>query len=236
MPYKKSYSRYGNAVARRTRVYGPAVGQLAKDVGYIMSLVNSEPHTWVISTANNVDYNGAVISLSAISQGDTVADRSGNSVLPRYFTCKLHINKKITSSTADHVSVRVLFFRYWGESSDAAPNVIPGDILATISSQYAPLSTLNDNNTGPRGDRDRRIEVMHSEFHTLDTVSKTSFDIDLNREFNGPSVKNKQHLKFRSPTTEDPVSGGVYACIISDNATATEISYTMYSKLTFYDN
>lgn len=236
MPYKKRYSKYTGAVAKRARVYGPAIGQLAKDVGYVMSLVNSETHTHIVNTGNNVDYNGVVFSLSDIPQGDGQEYRTGNTVLPRYFTCKMHVNKKITSSTADHITIRVIFFRYWGEDANGIPSVAPNDILSYIGTSYAPLSTLDSNIVGRRGDRERKIEVFHSEFHTLDPVSNTAFDIDLNREFNGPTTKNKQHMKFPSSSTTQAISGGIYCLVCTSSATASEVSAELLSKVTFYDN
>jgi len=111
-----------------------------------------------------------------------------------------------------------------------------GNVIVTTGSAQAPLSHLNDDITGSRGDRQRRIEVLRSEMFTLDPVGKTSMDYSYNIEMNGPTVQRKQHMKFASSSTATAISGGLYFLIVSDSATAAEIAWTINSKVVFYDN
>lgn len=230
--YKKTNQynvKVGGAVDLRKRQ-----ARLNADVKYLRTLINSEMHYHYVTTSNNIDSNGQIISLCDIPQGDTLANRTGTSSLPRYQTVHMNVNKKITAAgTVDHETVRVILFRYWGESSSAAPSVTVTEILRSAN----PRSHLNDDNTGSKGDRERRIEVHKSKMFTLDSVGKTSMTYKWNVQVNGPNVKNKEHLKFRSSLTEQPISGGFYLLIISDNATgANKGAFYLDAKCNFYDN
>lgn len=236
--------RYGSyavkkypAVRKRYRAYAPAVTQLVKDVAYLGTLINSEPKYFTVQDSNNFNYIGKVVPLSVMAQGDGASSRDGNLVLPRYMSINGYV--AITSATTGSIpiNVRVLIFRYWGEQVSAAPSVAPAEVLETIGTQFAPLSHLNPDVTGSRGDRTRRIEVHKSMNVLLDNVgSKPGEYFSCNIQLNGQGTKRKEHIKFRSSTTEEPVSGGFYALFISDNATSTQVNYHLESKLTFYDN
>lgn len=225
--YVKKY--YARPAPSRWSVYGGAGKQLVKDVMYLKTLINSEPHNHYVSSANNFSYNGIIVSLSDVVQGDTSNHRSGNRVLPRWANVRWWVN----AGTAGQF-VRVILFRYWGESTSAAPSVTVAEVLKTVGNQFAPLSHLNDDNTGPKGDRARRIEVLRSELFTIDSVERNTMCGSWDVEMNGMGVSKKEHMEWRSSTTEDPTSGGVYALFITN--TATNASYALESKLTFYDN
>lgn len=236
MPYnrivKKAIKRYP-AARKRWNVYYPAARQLASDVMYLKGLINSEPKYHIVQASNNYDYNGIVQSLSTISQGDGTSDRDGNMVLPRYLTINMSFGGTIAGNTP--VVVRMIIFRYWGEATSASATVTPSEVLATIGSQYAPYTHLNDDNTGSKGDRQRRIEVLKSKLVNFDNINMRDCVRKYNIVVNGGN-KPKEHIKFSSATTSGPVSGGFYILFISDNATGTNAKFTLESKLTFYDN
>lgn len=235
--YRKYTRQYAKPIRKRAKVYFPAAKQLARDVAYLGTLINSEPHYHITQTSNNFSYSGTVISLSAVPQGDSATARTGSRCLPRYLALNAFVSITTATTRTDPINCRAILFRYWGESTDAAPSVIPADVLATTGSQFAPLSFLNDNNTGPRGDRQRRIEIHKSWDFLLDKAgSNPGQMIEANVQVNGMDVQKKEHLQFRSASTEDPVSGGFYLLFISDDATATEVHYKVNAKLTFYDN
>lgn len=242
MQLAKSYGRYAYKkaypiVKKRARVYVPAVKQLYSDISYLKGIINSEPKQHYVTAANNCDYAGVVISLSDIPQGDTSASRDGNRVLPRYLKLRFHVNKNMTGGAATHLTVRYILFRWWGESPNAVGiNPVPADILGSLSTGYAPLSPLQNAIVGPRGDRNRRIEVHRTGMVTLDQVSRTCIDFDDNIEINGSRSAKKEHMEYFNATTAPPTSGGFFLMFVTDNATGTEMSYTIYSTLTYYDN
>lgn len=231
---KKTYP----AVRKRARVYVPAVRQLASDIMYIKGLINSEPKNFSVTSSNNFDYTGTVVSLCNVSTGDLNDSRDGNRILPRFMNIKFHVNRGITSPTYTHTTVRYVIFRWWGESPNAqgvAPAVSDILVSSLVSTQYAPLSQLNTEVTGSKGDRNRRIEVHRTGMITLDSVSKTSFDEEFNITLNGGN-KTKEHMEFYNNSAYPPTSGGFFILFINDNATSVDCAYYLSSRLTFYDN
>lgn len=236
--YKKFAKRNYPAVVKRVNVYAPAVKQLANDVLYLKGLINSEPKSFNLTSSNNINYNGVVVSLCDIPQGDLASTRDGNRILPRYLNLKFHINRAVSGATATHTTMRFIIFRWWGESPNAlgvAPT--PSDILHStlVGTQYAPLAQLNGEITGAKGDRARRIEVHRNGQITLDSVSKTSMDEEFNITLNGGNAP-KEHMEYQSATTAPPTSGGFYILFINDNAVSTDSAYYLSSRITYYDN
>lgn len=239
MSQVSKYSRYAvkkyPAVQRRAKVYVPAVKQLASDVMYLKGLINSEPKAYTVQYSGNFNYNGVVGSLALIPQGLGSGDRDGTRILPRYLSLNCYVSITTATASTAPINCRFILFRYWGETTSAAPLVAPAEILSTVGTQFAPLSHLNEANTGSRGDRSRRIEVHRSENFLLDKVGKTHQCFNFNIAINGGN-KPKEHMEYRGAATEEPVSGGFYVMFVSDNATSTEVHYKLESRLSFYDN
>lgn len=226
---------------RSTRNYRVSVGgavnlrkqqaRLNADVRYMRTLINSEMNRFTLVTSNNIDSVGQIVSLNDIPQGDNLNFRTGTSILPRYLTIHMSLNKSLTGPA--HETFRVMLFRFWGSQSTATPAVLVSDILQSID----PRSMLNDDNTGSKGDRERRIEVHKSKFFTLDNVSDTKRAFNWNINVNGKHVTNKQHIKYKTSTTESPVSGGFWLLFLSDNATgANKAAYNFTAATGYYDN
>lgn len=226
--YRGTYPRRPPPTSRWSTYLG-AGKQLAKDVMYLKTLINSEPHYHIVPTTNNYNYNGNVVSLCNIPQGDTGFNRTGNRVLPRYLNVKWQVE-----SGSDNNIARVMLFRYWGESPTLAPSVAVNEILQNVGTQLAPLSHLNTDITGQKGDRNRRIEVLRNEIVSLDRVERRAYVCEWDVQMNGMGTEPKEHIEFRSTTTEEPLSGGVYILFIGKSA--TNDAFTVVSKLTFYDN
>lgn len=243
MPYQVGkYVKYASkkypAIRKRARVYVPAVRQLASDVMYLKGLINSEPKTFEVTSSSNFSYNGFMVSLCNVAQGDGGSSRDGNRILPRYLNLRFHVNRIITAPTNPHTTIRYIVFRWWGESPNTA-GVAPAaaDVLqaSAIATQFAPMAPLNHDVTGSKGDRNRRIEVHRTGMITLDSVSKTSMDEELNITLNGGN-KVKEHIEYYDSTTAPPTSGGFFVLFINDNSVTTDCAFYLYSRLTFYDN
>lgn len=234
-------AKWNSTYSQRNQYYSNAGIQLVKDVAYLASLVNSEPKYLTTVMNNNFNWSGLMYDLSTIVQGGGTNNRDGNSVLPRYLNLKFRIKKAVdlpVVSTIDSVTYRLVIFRYWGSNANNPAAPIPGDVLTNINDQNAPMSFLDDDITGSKGDRQRRIEVLKSEMVTLD-INNNARDYDLNFQMNGPAVQNKQHLKFLSAATQTPISGGIYLLVISNTDGAihpNEIAINGLAKLVYYDN
>lgn len=228
---RKTQPYYRPLPPTRFQTYGAAGKQLVKDVMYLKTLINSEPHNWYVNSGNNYNYNGIVVSLSNVTVGDSEQDRTGNRVLPRYLNVRWHV----TSGSVNNL-VRVILFRYWGEATSAAPTVTVAEVLrnTALGTVQAPLAHLNEDNTGPKGDRARRIEVHRNDLVSLDDVERRCVCGEWDVQVNGMNIDKKEHIEWRSTSTEEPISGGFYILFIG--ASATNDSYQLESKLTFYDN
>lgn len=213
----------------RWSTYGAAGRQIVKDVMYLKTLINSEPHTHFVQSSNNFNWNGYIVSLCNVPQDDTENGRTGNRILPRYINLNIHIENGNNNNL-----IRVIVFRYWGEATSAAPSVTASEVLRTTGSAYCPLSHLNEDNVGPKGDRTRRIEILRNEMVSVDNIDKRCVALKWDIEMNGMAVSKKEHIEFRSSTTEDPISGGVY--VLFAGKYLGNDGFAMESKLTFYDN
>lgn len=235
---RRYYKKKAPAKPGRIQIYGAAGKQLYKDVMYLKTLINSEPkyHDSFFSTTFN--YAGYMTpNISTIAQGDGDNNRDGNRILPRFLTLRGSVRRSLSGTVTEHTVCRIIVFRWWGEDPNAvgvAP--VPGDIIEGVSDAYSPYKPLSDRVTGPKGDRNRRIEVHRTELFTLDSVSRTSYDFDYNIQINGPGKKNKEHIEFYNNTTAPPTSGGFYLMIIGNHATSADTTMTGMSKLVFYDN
>jgi len=100
-PARRTYAPPG-----RLSIYGGAAKQLARDVMYLKTLINSEPHNFYVNTANNFNWAGYVVSLSDVPQGDGEGQRTGNRILPRFLNMNLHV-----VSAEGNTLIRVVLFR-----------------------------------------------------------------------------------------------------------------------------
>lgn len=232
---KKAYK--SNAVQKRVNIYGKAGVQLYKDVMYLKSLINSEPKSLSASSSGLITNLGTVLSLCNVPVGDGAGNRDGDRILPRFMNIKFHCQRTVTGTpTYGHSTIRYVIFRWWGESPNATGvDPLPSEILTENGTTFAPLGMLQPQITGSRGDRNRRIEVHRSGFVTLDSVSKTSFDEEFNITLNGGNAP-KEHIEYANSTTAPPTSGGFFVLFVSDNAVSGDASFSLVSRLTFYDN
>lgn len=234
---KKRYYRKG---------YGVNIPKIASDVKYLKGLINSEPMPWVVTNSNNVDWSGVLVSLSSITQGDQEGQRTGDRVLPRYLALRGYCTG-VTPAVQNAITYKVMLVRLWTESTSSAPNASVNDVLSTneISTAFAPLAFLAQNNVGPRGDRQRRVEVLRSDTFSIsnnyDTSGTTGGSsarqhFDWNVEVN--AGEKKEHIEFIDNNTSQPISGGFYFLIINDvpSSSANKPAFYIASKLTFYDN
>lgn len=223
MPYrrrpvyrKKKRSRFTN--------YKHGGQQLYKDVMYIKSLVNSELHYDYSSYSTTIDTTGQMFHLSAISQGDGISNRSGNSVLPRYLQVQFIL---LNTTTSIFDTVRVMIFRWKDNSTPTVAQVFE-------DSSNPVYSPLNDNISG--NIRDRQIDVIKNKVFVVGdqcinnggTYYKKQFDL------NPPNKNIKDHIKFNDTATTDEV-GGIYMLMIGTQSVNTTNLRGMH-KLSFHDN
>lgn len=223
MPYRRNYRRRRGPVQKRVHVYGRAGKQLYKDVMYLKTLVNSELHYDYSSYNTTVDSTGSVYHLSAIAQGDTNAQRSGNTVLPRY----LQLQVMLYQNAADFDTIRMMVFRWKDNSTPTIANVVE-------DSSNPIYSPLNDNISGNQ--RDRQIDVIKNKVFLVGPDASNNGAILYKKtiDLNPPNKQVKDHIKFDDTSTTAPV-GGIYMILIGTQAVNT-CEFRGMHKLSFHDN
>lgn len=234
------YAKKSGPLRKRYRVYTPALKQLGSDVLYLKSIINSELKIHTVQASNNFSYNGIVQSLCDVPVGDLENTRDGNSILPRYLSIHGHYGCGTLLTSGNGITVRCIVFKSYIESTSSAGVSIvvdPDEVLSDVGTQYSVLSHLNSDNTAPKGDRARRIEILKNELiHCVPASSSARSAFQFNFELNGPKVSRKEHIVYTNASTLQPISGGLYIMFISSSATGTDAEFTIESKMSFYDN
>ncbi len=238
MPTRTKYRRRSTRTNGNSRlaVYSKAGYQLAQDVAYLGSLVNSELHLHTTNASGTISPLGEIITLCNIPVSSAKVGRNGNSVLPRYMNVNLNILKSADGASVDHETIRIILFRYWGQDTEQDPEIpFVDSILDTVDV----LAFLNNNNTGGFGKRGRRIEIKQSKLFTLNKFTNSSRMFRWNVKTNGPKtpLDMKSHIKFQGTALDEPISGGYYLLLMTDNVTGTlEATFSHNSSIHFYDN
>lgn len=216
----KRYTRHIPGVGRRVALYGGAGYQLSQDMKYLKGMINAELHE-VTSTfsAGVIADTGSITNLAIIAQGDTISNRSGNSILVRWINGQLVIR-----NAADDDSIRFIVFVWKDET---APVIL--DILQTAT----PFSHLANTATGNY--RDARVRVLYNRLFSLTNgTSSEARIIKFNIDMNPANNREKAHTLYPGAGTV-PANKGVWLLTIGtqDSNTASMIGTI---KTNFYDN
>jgi len=201
-----------STTAKANAAYATAM-VAARNIRYIRGLVNSElfkhdiPTTTV--TVNNT--TGQVIHLSGMTQADTEAGRTGNSILAKSLNLKLDFVKNAASPIT---FIRCMIIIDTQQISDTAPTI------AQLLDAASTLSPLNSDTAG-------RFKVLKN--------------IQLNLHENKPCAtvtvfkKMYHHIRYNGPFSTDIQKGGIYLVALSDQA--TNVPQMFYnSRLSYHDN
>lgn len=218
--YKKKKSR--SVFGKRGRIYGKAGYQLAKDVMYLKSVINSELHYYVHTISSlSVSSTGGIVHLTPIGVGDTAILRTGDSILPKYLNVKFNIHN---ANAGQRDTCRVIFFM-WKEMT--TPSIT--DILHSAS----PYAHYAVNSTGVR--RDRLINVLYDKtFTVVNGTAKENVSAKCDLQMNRPGVKQPVHIKYAGTGTTNEMNG-IYMAVIGLEPT----NYSLMNgeaKFQYYDN
>lgn len=217
-PYRKSARKYTKKRSWYDKKY--SAQQLAvkawKATKYLKGLVNSEMlHVDTSFSGTTIPNTGTVTHLTAISQGDTAAGRTGNSLLLRSLTyrARFEINSAVTSNTA----ITMIVFMDKQQVSDTAP--APGDILTGLSTE-----SLLSLNTGGR------FRIMMRKSYVLTPASGGRPAIEIAKYFN-----IQKHVRYNGTASTDIQKNGLYVLLISSEATNVP-SITGNFRIGYHDN
>lgn len=192
--------------------------QAYKGVYYLKGLVNAEKKFADLTANGTTDYNGIVLDLTAVAQGDTESSRNGNSIYVRGILLNINYNMN-TAATYSLVKTYVFI--------DNEPNGTPptaSDILENAGTVYAPQS-----------------QIKFPEARTRFKILKVG---TFNLSNAGAIAKNlkwyinlRHHTKFTGINATDEGKGHIYVMMISDRTPdSNEVGYAMVNRTYFYDN
>ncbi len=222
MPRRKSYrSRRGGMHAGRggSYNYGSYLNTASKAlaVAYaVKKLINVEYRT--ITTAFTADPNssGAVVNLTAIAQGDDIANRQGNKIRAKYIKCKgtIVINASATTSVLRMMIVR----------DNNGSTTIPA-----ITSLFTDVTTFfNNNNKLGDPQTNSRFTIMFDRFVQLDAVNKSQAVVNWSRTLD-------HHIFYTGTAATNEGKGNMYLFIASNEATNDPV-VTVDAMVKFIDN
>lgn len=188
-------------------------------VNYIRGLVNSEM-LHVTSTLNTtIDQNGNLTNITAIAQGDTDAGRTGNSIFVR--SLLLRWTAIINSTGTPDTTVRAMVVIDTQQISDTAPTF--ADILQVTASVLAPITHLNDGNSG-------RFKVLYNKVININSGSNRNQTEEVYLDI-------KSHVRYNGTASTDIQKGGIYYGFISDQSTAGTVpTVNAVARLGYHDN
>lgn len=183
-----------------------------RNTKYIRGLVNSEMfHKDFATNAAQIYNTGSVYALTEISQGNTMGQRTGNSILLRNLSQRIRLTK---STSANTTVVRMILFYDRQQVSDSYPT------LANLLQSVSVDAPLNSDNFG-------RFKIVTSKVIVLDS----------NRPmWHKESFKSMyQHVRYNGNASTDIQKNGLYLAFISDQVTNVPL-LDIYTRLSYRDN
>lgn len=185
-------------------------------VKYLRTLVNAERKYFDINQTNSIDYNGTLVHLTPIGQGDGVSDRSGIKVAARslYIRTNAYNNNTINNSF-----MRILIF--YDKFNTGTPPVI-SDLIPTAGSLNATTSPL-------RIGRGSRYEILYDK---VMTASNTASTANARKIF----LKLFRKINYTNTLGTDEYSNQLYMVAISNDTGPTAPSLVFSSRFGYMDN
>jgi hypothetical protein len=171
-------------------------------VKYIRGLVNSEMFHVDTDISLTPTGSGSIINLTSLSQGDTSALRTGNSIYIRnlVFRGRAAINSSVTGNTR----IRWMLIQDKQQVSDTTPSV--SDIMSTTG----PESLLNLSNSG-------RFSILKSSEFVLYPSGTNTQSVRLIDYYRKMSL----HVRYNGTASTDIQRNGLYLVFISSETTNT---------------
>lgn len=220
MAYKKNYRkkrrRRRGPPRSRYQNYAGAAKQLYRDVRKLKDLVNVETKmVETVSTIGTIDWNGGILTMNALLQGDTESTRDGSSVKIQNLQCSGAI-QFLQGITGAYRLVVV-----WDESASITST---NNFFQTIGTAQSPYGYKNwDNRFKSKILYDkliinRPIDASHSTLHHV------QFDVPVNK-----------HTQY-SDASGTISSGALRVIMITDQSLTNNIFNRLTFRLKYTDN
>ncbi len=199
MPKRRSRRRPRRMVAQSGGYLNTASKALA--VAYaVKKLINVEFHTLNTNFTTDPSNAGAVVNLTAIAQGDTIASRQGNKIRVKYLECRGLVT--LNASAADS-QVRMMVVRD-NNGSTSIPAIT--DLYADIATFRLNKPKLGDPQSNSRFSILMDKYIIVDAGHGLSQTFKFSTALD-------------HHVFYTGSAATDEGKGHLYLFIASNEAT-----------------
>lgn len=228
MKYTKRKS--GSKTSRSWMTKKFSVAQVASKalagVQRLKQLVNVEHKIFdTFITSGIAATTGTLIPLSIVLQGDTYANRNGNSIKASSFEYRIRLLQGAV--TAINQSVRIIF--YQDAQFESVATTI-GDVLEDGAGTILNLMVAQPKHTNMK-----RFHILADYVYPL--VPQFAANPQTIRYIEGHlPIKNHLHYSDTNPNTSTNTrEGQIYAWFICDTAT-DQPSFSLYTRLKFVDN
>jgi len=209
MPYKKYYKKS----KKSKNVSKPMQKAIQKVVNRSLSKEQEEKYQ-VFYLATNVDYSGAIVDVTAISQGDTDTTRDGDEIMPK------SLNIRGTFVNADSTNAyRLIVFRYKNDTS-LTGNPAMTNILNLTASVTAPFQSYYH-------DARKTYNILHDSMYVTDTNNSI-------RKFNLHIPLARKSVNYINGATTG--INKIYVGVISDSAASTHPAVSLVAEIRYTDS
>lgn len=176
----------------------------------VRSMVNVEKKKSDNTYSSNNTWNGDMITLNNIAQGDSNNERIGDSMVVK--SIKVH---GIHVRSAADCAVRVILLL---DKQNCVTTL--QDVLVLVGQQYSPFSGYNHDN-------DRRFRILSDKTYELNSNSPQ-------KVFKISATNLKTHTRYDNGATT--INSGAYKMIILSNKSSGGPLTTMFTRLEYIDN
>lgn len=221
MPYRRyrRYTRKRKYVPKKkgTNWWGYARKglSLARQVWKLKGLVNSEIFKHDVPISGDIPNTWTVNSLTSITQGDSYALRTGNSIYVRSVNWKGRVSFTASSGGLLSQVIRMVVFIDTQQQTDAVPN--PADIFSanTIQTHLNPLTV-------------GRYKILHNRLVVVDSVGQLEKCFEIN-------IPMRHHVRYNGANSGDLQKGCIYTALLS-TAPANFPTITSECRVSYHDN
>lgn len=196
--------------------YGGAIGEIASTVAGIASLVNSEQHYFdtTINTSNITNTGSLQAQLTAVAQGDSQNNRSGNWILCKDF--QMRLNVQVPTAQTSPVQVG------WALVMDKKPSI-------ALTTPWTDVFAAADANA--------LINRLESERFVIIKRGTLSFTPGGNsmKQIKVYADLKMIHMKYDGTSGTNRDSNSIFLIMIS-NVASNQPTVNGFSRLNFHDN
>ncbi len=219
MPYRKKYakkSKPANGAYSQYSGYLDKASQALSIAYAVKKLVNVEYRS--ITTAFTTDPNssGAVVNLTAIAQGDDIANRQGNKIRLKHISCRGRVG---INSSATQSRLRMMIVRD-NNGSTTQP---------AITDLFTDVTTFR-NNQNKLGDpqSNSRFSILFDKYVLVDAIKQDQMSFNW-------SMSLDHHVFYTGTAATDEGKGNLYLFSASSEATNDPV-VTIDAMIKFIDN